>query len=48
MFPETFGDIADAPQRDILQDISDHFGSRMDVEGSVVIQLSPTKASVRR
>ena len=48
MFPETFGDVAEAPQRDILKDISDHFGSHMDVEGSVVIQLSPSKASVRR
>lgn len=47
MFPEILSDVADAPGRDIITEIRDHFSGE-EMEGSVVIQLSPTQATVRK
>ena len=38
----------DLDPRDILKEISEHFASDDEVEGSVVIELTPTRANVRR
>jgi chromosome segregation ATPase len=48
MFPETIGDIAEAPRRDIITEIREHFDTGNEVQGSVVIELAPADATVRR
>ena len=48
MFPVTLSDVAAAPQRDIIMEIRDQFAGGNQVQGSVVIELTPTDATLRR
>ena len=48
MFPVTLSDVAAAPQRDIIMEIRDQFAAGNQVQGSVVIELTPTDATLRR
>ena len=48
MFPATMGDVAEGPWRDIMAEIRDHFDTGDQVQGSVVIELAPANATLRR
>ncbi len=42
MFPETLGDIAEAPKRNIISEIRTHFSMDNDIDGGVVIEIGPS------